>query len=274
MAFQIEYAYTSHIGKVRTNNEDNFWCLGHSMEAENNGLGKIVHGTAALKDFPFFAVFDGMGGESQGEMASYLAAQAAGEFYAANQKQFENNPREFMEKLCSTMNHAVCAYAEENKVRSMGSTAAVLMFAKDRFASCNLGDSRIYQLHERELYRLSSDHVLGGGRFGKSPLMQYVGMDEKEMKPEPSIESATFAMDDCYLLCSDGITDMLSDSEIGEILKEDLPVEELAEKLLKQALEKGGRDNITLVVCRVSDKNDSSFQRLFDRIEKIFGGEK
>ena len=77
MAYQIEYAYTCHIGKVRNNNEDNFWCCGESLDSENKGMSHVCSGHIKQADLPLLAVFDGMGGESCGEMAAFLAAGVA-----------------------------------------------------------------------------------------------------------------------------------------------------------------------------------------------------
>ena len=81
MAYQIEYAYTCHIGKVRNNNEDNFWCCGESLDSENKGMSHVCSGHIKQADLPLLAVFDGMGGESCGEMAAFLAAVSCGQFY-------------------------------------------------------------------------------------------------------------------------------------------------------------------------------------------------
>ena len=81
MAYQIEYAYTCHIGKIRNNNEDNFWCCGDSLEAQNQGMSHIRSGYMKQSEYPLLAVFDGMGGESCGEMAAFLAAEACGEHF-------------------------------------------------------------------------------------------------------------------------------------------------------------------------------------------------
>jgi len=138
MAYQIEYAYTCHIGKVRNNNEDNFWCCGESLDSENKGMSHVCSGHIKQADLPLLAVFDGMGGESCGEMAAFLAAESCGQYYKEKKKEFSEDPEQFMNGLCSTMNHAVCHYGKENKINSMGTTAAMLAFGKENVYSCNL----------------------------------------------------------------------------------------------------------------------------------------
>ena len=92
MAYQIEYAYTCHIGKVRNNNEDNFWCCGESLDSENKGMSHVCSGHIKQADLPLLAVFDGMGGESCGEMAAFLAAESCGQYYKEKKKEFSGGP--------------------------------------------------------------------------------------------------------------------------------------------------------------------------------------
>ena len=84
MAYQIDYAYTCHTGKVRANNEDNFWCCGVRLPVNNQGVDGILAGHTQHWQLPVLAVFDGMGGESCGEMAASVAAEALGGFYEEN----------------------------------------------------------------------------------------------------------------------------------------------------------------------------------------------
>ena len=76
MAYQIDYAYTCHTGKVRINNEDNFWCCGVRLPVHNQGVDGILAGHTQHWQLPVLAVFDGMGGESCGEMAASAAVEA------------------------------------------------------------------------------------------------------------------------------------------------------------------------------------------------------
>lgn len=274
MTYQIEYAYTCHIGKVRNNNEDNFWCCGKSLEAQNQGMDHIQTGCARQSELPLLAVFDGMGGESYGEIAAYLAAQACGEHYKNQRKQIRNAPQEFLNELCRKMNQAVCQFSVENKISSMGTTAALMIFGQNAVYSCNLGDSRIYMFCEDQFRRISTDHVLGGGLFNKSPLTQYLGIPEDYMGLEPSVSSREPVIGVRYLICSDGITDMLSDGEIADIFSREAPIEETAGMLLERALKKGGRDNITLVLCEVKEKPKNWFGRLSDWIHRKCEGDK
>lgn len=264
MAYQIEYAYTCHIGKIRNNNEDNFWCCGDSLEAQNQGMSHIRSGYMKQSEYPLLAVFDGMGGESCGEMAAFLAAEACGEHFKTAKDGIRNDPEEFLNEICESMNQAICDYGRTNKINSMGTTAALLAFAEDAVYSCNLGDSRIYKSDREKFYQISQDHVLGLSLFGKAPLTQYLGMEEENLQLEPSISRQEIKIGDRFLLCSDGITDMLSDGEIADILSRDIPVAKTVEILVDRALKKGGRDNITVVLCEIMEQPRNMFRRVLN----------
>lgn len=265
MAYQIEYAYTSHIGKVRGNNEDNFWCCGETMEANNQGTEGVIMGKAAQSQNPVLAVFDGMGGESCGEIAAYLAADACGRHYNENKKDLKDQPEQFLDEICRSMNRAVYEYSLENRVRSMGTTMAMLAMGDEALYACNVGDSRLYQANNGKFQQISIDHVLKGGPFGKAPLTQYVGIPEDSMRLEPYISQLECQPGMRYLICSDGMTDMLSDGEIADILTREIPVKEAVEILLDRALKKGGRDNVTIILCEVREAERRS--RLFQWLE-------
>ena len=264
MAYQIEYAYTCHIGKIRNNNEDNFWCCGDSLEAQNQGMSHIRSGYMKQSEYPLLAVFDGMGGESCGEMAAFLAAEACGEHFKTAKDGIRNDPEEFLNEICESMNQAICDYGRTNKINSMGTTAALLAFAEDAVYSCNLGDSRIYKSDREKFYQISQDHVPGRSLFGKAPLTQYLGMEEENLQLEPSISRQEIKIGDRFLLCSDGITDMLSDGEIADILSRDIPVAKTVEILVDRALKKGGRDNITVVLCEIMEQPRNMFRRVLN----------
>lgn len=264
MAYQIEYAYTCHIGKIRNNNEDNFWCCGDSLEAQNQGMSHIRSGYMKQSEYPLLAVFDGMGGESCGEMAAFLAAEACGEHFKTAKDGIRNDPEEFLNEICESMNQAICDYGRTNKINSMGTTAALLAFAEDAVYSCNLGDSRIYKSDREKFYQISQDHVLGRSLFGKAPLTQYLGMEEENLQLEPSISRQEIKIGDRFLLCSDGITEMLSDGEIADILSRDIPVAKTVEILVDRALKKGGRDNITVVLCEIMEQPRNMFRRVLN----------
>ena len=195
---------------------------------------KIISGNRV----PAMAVFDGMGGESCGEIAAFLASEEFGKFYNTNKRMLRDMPEDFIDDVCEKMNQAVC-------------TMAMLLFTPESMFACNLGDSRIYFMDGGKLQQISTDHVFGGTAVGKAPLTQYLGLPEELQRLEPSVTEIEHKEGYRYLLCSDGVTDMLSDSEIEAILSQDMKIPEIVNHLLKNVLQKGGRDNVTIVLCEV-----------------------
>lgn len=255
MAYQIEYAYTCHMGKVRGNNEDNFWCCEESLPADNQGIEGIRTGTASCSKCPALAVFDGMGGESSGEIAAFLASKEFGEYYKENKRSIKKDPVGFIDSCSMRMNDVICSYEKENRIGSMGTTMASVLFTPEAAYACNLGDSRIYLSDEGSFQQLSTDHVLGKGPFGKPPLTQYLGISGEQQMPEPSVVEIRYKAGNRYLLCSDGMTDMLTDSEIADILTGENTLSGTVETLLERVLLKGGRDNVTIVLCEIREQN-------------------
>lgn len=253
MTYEIEYAYTSHVGKIRANNEDNFWCCGESLPAQNFGTSGIFAGNTSQKTLPVLAVFDGMGGESCGEIAAETAVREFGRFYGENKEKLKKSPEEFLEDICDSMNRQVVRYGEENRIGSMGTTTAFVAFSRDGVYVGNLGDSRVYCSEKDRLQQISVDHVIGRSFLGKPPLTQYLGITEEGMVLEPCITKHSYVVGDRYLLCSDGMTDMLSDGEIADILTREISLEETVSVFLDRVLEKGGRDNVTIILCEIKE---------------------
>ena len=125
--YQIECAYTCHTGNIRANNEDNFWCFGESLPVNNEGTKGICSKIISGNRVPAMAVFDGMGGESCGEIAAFLASEEFGKFYNANKRMLRDMPEDFIDDVCEKMNQAVCRYGTEHHIWSMGSTMAMLL---------------------------------------------------------------------------------------------------------------------------------------------------
>ena len=116
MSYKIQYAYTCSRGKVRKNNEDNFWVLGNYLERLNGGMATIVEGQVSQKTVPAFGVFDGMGGESCGETAAFLAADTFQQCYQEDEGECQDYVEEFLRNSCISMNNEVCRYAWEHRV--------------------------------------------------------------------------------------------------------------------------------------------------------------
>ena len=244
--YQIECAYTCHTGNIRANNEDNFWCFGESLPVNNEGTKGICSKIISGNRVPAMAVFDGMGGESCGEIAAFLASEEFGKFYNANKRMLRDMPEDFIDDVCEKMNQAVCRYGTEHHIWSMGSTMAMLLFTPESMFDLRiLGTAGFILWMVVSFSRFPQTMFFGGTAVGKAPLTQYLGLPEELQRLEPSVTEIEHKEGYRYLLCSDGVTDMLSDSEIEAILSQDMEIPEIVNDLLKNALQKGGRDNVT-----------------------------
>ncbi len=254
MRFTIDAACACHPGKVRKKNEDNFYFDGKCLEVENRGLRHPVSFHRYIRPGLCLGVFDGMGGENFGEVASFTAAHTLQE-EVGRLKLFFVPESQFLEETCLKMNAAVYAASQELKTYHMGSTMAMFCFARNQIYLCNLGDSRAFRLREHELLQISHDHVEvlpePVTRHRKPYLNQYLGIDPEELRIEPYIARGEIMRGDQYLLCSDGVTDMLTSLEIFGILQAADTAEDCVQSLVDAALEKGGKDNITAIICRI-----------------------
>ena len=250
MAFILDAACLCHTGRIRKNNEDNFFFHAQILKAENDGMECPAVMWEKLHRDCCLAVFDGMGGENFGELASYAAAEYMQKSVRKGRGWFVP-VRKYLQTLCTGTNEAVVGKAEELCTDRMGSTLAALYVSNKRVYACNLGDSRAYRLRGEVLRQLSKDHV--GKREGcqKAPLIQYLGIDPEYCRIEAFIAEDKLKKGDQYLLCSDGLTDMLTDPEITDILKKKQSVQETVRELTDKALENGGKDNVTAIVCRI-----------------------
>lgn len=253
MQYKILYACVSHPGKVRRTNQDNFICDGRYMELDGSDLTFPLYGVRTTSEAPLFGVFDGMGGEQCGEVAAHIAAKLASSLTV------KGNGMEQLAAFCTEANQAICERSTELGLRSTGTTAAMLLFSQKPIL-CNIGDSRVFRFRRGELEQLSVDHICPAPFGRKPPLSQSLGMPADEIRIEPYFLKSNYVNGDLYLICSDGLTDMLTNEEISGILAfED--VEKAATQLLDKALEKGGIDNTTIILCRVEKEPLSIFQR-------------
>lgn len=253
MKFTIEAACSCNKGKIRKNNEDNFYFDGKCLEVQNEGLRHSVEVEERLKNGWCVAVFDGMGGENYGEYASFAAARELQQMERKLAEYFIPE-KKYLNRMAMQLNEAVVHAARELKTERMGSTMAALYFMSGSVYVCNLGDSRAYRLRDGEFLQLSQDHVEARpqNERKKAPLTQHLGIDPEYMLIEPYIAKGDIKKGDQYLLCSDGLTDMLTNFEISDIMLQSDEAASCVDRLIEAALEHGGRDNITAIVCRIS----------------------
>jgi len=246
----------THDGNVRDNNEDNFYINGVYKQETN--AARLSHLDTSERDSHVFSVCDGMGGESLGELASLRAIELLKQTPA--EKLYES-PEDYMQRA----NRLICDEIEKNNRKRIGTTASVLMIKDETCRICHIGDSRIYRLREGKLVQLTKDHTRvqqmidagiikkedAGKSRQKHVLTQHLGIFPSEFLIEPQmIIDEDVRNGDLFLLCSDGLTDMLTDEQIGAQLVSSENVSDIATALIQSALDQGGKDNITVVVVK------------------------
>lgn len=256
----IECSLISDVGMLRQNNEDNFYLNGKyrdNVEQKHIDINENFN----IKVF-LSAVFDGMGGEEYGELASLEAAKCLSEYQNVKFDQI-------VARYINQANQAVCSKMYEVNSGRMGSTLAVVQIKKNKLNLCNVGDSPIYLFRNNQLKQLSVNHNEAQSLFDmgviskeelkyskkKHRLTQHLGIFEHEMILEPFVlENMQLENQDYILLCSDGLTDMVDEEEISYILSGKEDVRYKAEMLVNTALENGGKDNVTVMLIHFLDK--------------------
>lgn len=252
-AFAVEICSVSHRGKVRIKNEDNLCVGGEYLPMDHQSMEKILCLKAPCGAGGLAAVFDGMGGECAGELASYTAAKTLAGFGTADEYSTEN-----LTKAVRCLNEAVCGARYKRRLPQIGTTVTMIAFQHDKVWLTNLGDSPAFRLSRGKLCRVSCPHTnekfLKEQGIDKKPgLTQFLGIDEEEFLIEPYVAEFEPKIGDIYLLCSDGLTDMVSLTEIKNILASGKDAKAMTEKLLDTALKNGGRDNITVILCCLTE---------------------
>ena len=210
-----------------------------------------------------FILADGMGGYNGGEIASKLATMATLGYIQSN---FENIPKEreeILKLIKSAMEYANMVVYEKSKeqkeLEGMGTTLEVCLIYNNKLYLGHVGDSRIYRLRGEFFRKLTHDHsyvqkLVKDGTITqeeadhhpkKNMLMKALGCTAFV---EPDVTVKGFIKDDIILICSDGLTNMVEEQEIYNILKKEGTL--AAEKLVEKANENGGYDNITAIVIR------------------------
>jgi PPM family protein phosphatase len=232
-------------------------------EAHRTDTGRQRHANedSYFARAPLFAVADGMGGAQAGEVASRIAAGAFEHGQVSEQAPAEGQ----LEELAQKANRRIHKLAQEDSSRAgMGTTLTAAMVRDDEVALGHVGDSRAYVLRDGKLKRLTKDHSLveelrRQGRLTEEQAEEHPqrSIITRALGPEPSVnvDTMTFpARDgDVYLLCSDGLTTMISDDQIREILVGSKSLRGAVNRLVDAANRGGGRDNITAVAFRLAD---------------------
>ena len=251
----------SNTGKVREKNEDNFYLNGKTLDTSAEDT--VVAIDKSKKGL--FAVCDGMGGEAFGELASAIAVDTLGEGY----KKMQKHKRTFVEMIDSysrEANEKICEEITKHGGKRLGTTFVVLYIEKNTAYVCNIGDSRAYLYRDKHLTQLSKDHtqirpmiemgILTKERAKTHPerhkLTQHFGIFPEEMEIELyHVEPIPVQDNDVFVLCSDGLTDMVEDKEIERIIRQHRDLKSIAKELVNAALSSGGKDNVTVMISRI-----------------------
>lgn len=238
MTLVLQYIARSDRGLVRSNNEDS------------------VYAGARL-----LALADGMGGHAAGEVASQLMIQS---LRSLDDDEVGGDLLAALERAMHAGNAAIAHEVEHNpELDGMGTTLSAILFAGNRIGLCHVGDSRGYLYRDGELTQITRDDtfvqtLVDEGRITaeqahshpqRSLIMK--ALTGQEVEPTLTVREARAG--DRYLLCSDGLSDVVSDKTIGETLGEIRDHRECADRLIELALRSGGPDNVTVVVADVVD---------------------
>lgn len=258
-------------GQVRPANEDQFLIavLARALQVQQSSLAKPKVQYSNDRGH-LFVVADGMGGHAGGQRASALTIDFLEDFMVDSLRQFMNLRGSEKEEVLVVLKRAVsqadarvCAEARNHpEYHGMGTTVTLAYSLQDELFVVHVGDSRCYLLRERQLQQVTSDHTITQELVRKGMLaaseasshhLRHVitnAIGGAEQGVQVEFHQRALRSGDCLLLCSDGLTDMLSDAEITSILEAEEDPQRACEALIAAANEKGGRDNITTVVAR------------------------
>ncbi|MGD0673787.1 MAG: Stp1/IreP family PP2C-type Ser/Thr phosphatase [Polyangiaceae bacterium] len=251
----------SDVGLQREHNEDSF---------------------VVLKEFDLFVVADGMGGHRAGDVASRIATETISEFFRTTANEDITWPFHFDTNLSEEENRLLTGIRVANRqiferstrsreCHGMGTTVVGAMFSskKRRMYIGHVGDSRCYRVRDGEIQLLTRDHSLINdyllampdltdeqkNELPKNVITRALGMQDQVVvdlqhdDPQPS---------DIYVLCSDGLSGMVSDDEIRLIIGATNDIREACRRLIHRANERGGEDNITAVLIKIEDAEELS----------------
>ncbi len=254
---------STHQGNVRKNNEDNY-CI-------NNVIRSLSESTRNLRatNVPqplVCSIFDGMGGEANGELASKISAENAIKVYDNLKNNVNKSIDDEIMQFVTTSNQDVVTTLHNTGSSRGGSTFVTAVICDGLVHSYSLGDSRMYLYRGGKLELITSDHTLAMKKYRANiytleeaqksldshKLTSFLGVDLGDQDLAPEIYPVfNLEKDDKLLLCSDGLYDMCSEKEILDIISKKSKVISLT--LLEKALENGGEDNITCMVIERSD---------------------
>lgn len=252
----ISWGARSDVGLVRGHNEDSF-----------------------LLRTPLFVVSDGMGGHAAGEIASSIAVETIGDRAPGTADDV------LLGAAVEAANLAVIRGAEEGVGKpGMGCTASAVLIEKNKMAVAHVGDSRVYVLHRGTLVRITHDHsyveeLVDSGQITADEARTHPSRSiiTRALGSDPDMYADHFSLEvndgDRVILCSDGLSSMISDSEIESLAVSSATPQQAADNLVAAALTAGGSDNVTVIVVDVLNDGlaDAARRRLVHRAAGVSG---
>jgi protein phosphatase len=250
---RVRFAGDTNVGMKRTHNEDNLYLP---------------------TDERLTIVADGMGGHASGEIASQMAVETVVEFFKSTQDdhditwpfKLDRGHRYDVNRLITSIKLANVKIFEaaqrEPQYRGMGTTLVGVLFLDDQVLIGHVGDSRVYRLREGRLEQITEDHSLLNDYIKmkklsaeeiasfphKNVIVRALGMKETV---QVDVHNDVPRMGDLYLLCSDGLSGMVSDPQILELLSTEADLDQATERLIVAANSAGGVDNVTVALARL-----------------------
>ncbi|MCL4287867.1 MAG: Stp1/IreP family PP2C-type Ser/Thr phosphatase, partial [Thermoleophilia bacterium] len=239
--------------------------IAEAAQLTDTGRQREANEDSYLARGPLFAVADGMGGAQAGEVASRMAVAA-----------FERvddpvaAPEELLRRTAEDANHEIFELAQGDSSRSgMGTTLTAALVHGDEISFGHVGDSRAYVFRDGRLRQITSDHSLVEELRRQGKLTRDQAADHPQrsvitraLGPEPTVDVDTLTFSarpgDVFLLCSDGLTTMLDDEDVAAVLDREEGLERVARRLVREANERGGRDNITVVLFRLETADEGA----------------
>ena len=268
---QVDVSGLSHVGKVRARNEDHFIVtrIGRYLETVLTTLPPGEVPERAEEAGYAMIVADGMGGHSGGELASRMAisglvklALAMPNWIFRLDDTVASDAKQRSKQRFRRLNTLLIEHGRQNpNVRGMGTTLTAARNMGRQLQIVHVGDSRVYLLHEARLHRLTRDHtyvqmLVDSGQLSKEEaacfgarhvLVNALGGFDEDV--EVDVDQLKLTTGDRLLLCSDGLTDLVDDDAIRQVLIDYRESAEACRRLVDLALAAGGKDNVTVVVA-------------------------
>lgn len=247
---RITVTAASRVGCVRDNNEDMILAYDRLIRSEAYKTEFMTENT----DRFVIALADGMGGHNAGEVASEEALSNLKFFISDLPAVLSSGDfHEMIVEWLSSINKVMASKGHVNpSMAEMGTTLVGVVYYGGKYYWLNCGDSRLYRLRDKQLVQLTTDHSLNtmtGQAKHSNVITNCIGAGCKNSYIDMEEFTADFLPGDTYLLCSDGLSDMISDAAIQELLNRQAS----ANKLCEAAIEAGGYDNVSACVFSVMD---------------------